>query len=78
MIASNDKIAVAACHLDEGRRVIDLLRKCIASGERTPPCNATTGRSVSRYSRYGPASLARCRIADVVKPSWLRQEKVAI
>jgi hypothetical protein len=36
MIASNDKIAVAACHLDEGRRVIDLLRKCIASGERTP------------------------------------------
>ena len=37
MIASNDKIAVAACHLDEGRRVIDLLRKCIASGERTPP-----------------------------------------
>ena len=59
----NDKIAVAACHLEEGRRIVDLLRKRIAGGERTP---------LQRYH------WAQCSIARAVKLGWLLQDKVAI
>jgi hypothetical protein len=74
----NDRIAVAACHVDGGRRIVDLLRKRIASGEGGPVATLPLGAISIPLFTISPALTARCRIARVVKPGWLRQDKVAI
>ena len=71
----HDKIAVAACHLEEGRASSIFCASALQAASALPLQRYHWARSI-RYSRCSGA--ARCRIARVVKLGWLLQDKVAI